>query len=323
MTPAVATDTNRLLYHSPLSFLLGREADLIDHVQQRTAALDLDPEVFSVGTEARCRVRRLVWDSAFFGSPMFRLETVESSDGLAGSLAIARTLTDLRTQIAASDPRSYVFCEVPSEDTALLQGLGKAGFVLIETRATYFRDDLRAFAWPRSPVREATADDARHLGEVAARARNQYDRYHADPFFGHELADRYLATYAQRSVEGLADVVLVPAPGDGRPPNAFFTGRVTSRDECPLGLAHNCRMRLGAGHIVLVAVGEERRGWHIQLMAEMTHRFRELALDMAYMTTQSTNRAVIHNSEKLGYRFGRATHILATTAAAPEPTTER
>jgi dTDP-4-amino-4,6-dideoxy-D-galactose acyltransferase len=53
-------------------------------------------------------------------------------------------------------------------------------------------------------------------------------------------------------------------------------------------------------------------------MAETSHRFRDLAVDIAVMTTQATNRAVIHNSERLGYRLGRTTHIFAAYGPAAE-----
>ena len=65
----------------------------------------------------------------------------------------------------------------------MLQAMGYAGARLIETRLTYFQDDLQKFDWPiRSSVRLATKSDIPALRKVAIDARNPFDRYHADPF---------------------------------------------------------------------------------------------------------------------------------------------
>jgi dTDP-4-amino-4,6-dideoxy-D-galactose acyltransferase len=68
---------------------------------------------------------------------------------------------------------------------------------------------------------------------------------------------------------------------------------------------------MGVGRIVLVAVDPDRQGWHLRLLAEATRLFTDRSVKVAHMTTQATNRAVIRNCEKLGYRYGKATHIMA------------
>jgi dTDP-4-amino-4,6-dideoxy-D-galactose acyltransferase len=65
----------------------------------------------------------------------------------------------------------------------------------------------------------------------------------------------------------------------------------------------------------LVAVSERRHGWHLRLLTEMAYLFRERGVRVAAMTTQATNRAVIRNCEKAGFRFGRLTHVFAWTPA--------
>jgi dTDP-4-amino-4,6-dideoxy-D-galactose acyltransferase len=179
--------------------------------------------------------------------------------------------------------------------------MGLAGLPLIETRLTYFHDNVAAFYWPeRFPVRIPTVADIPNLRHVAMQARNLYDRCHADSFFSEKLADDYLATFVENSVKGFADRVLVPAVDDNMP-DAFFTANVMKT-----------QMDIDIGRIVLVAIGAARQGWHLKLMAEMTDWFKTQKINVACMTTQSTNRAVIRNSEKLGFRYGRATHLFST-----------
>lgn len=313
MSSVTAAGQDRPLAYSPLGFLRGRDDVLMDHLRAQILESS-DPALLRFGSSAQCWLRRLDWDSSFFGYPVFRLEYAKTGAGWNGIRDLAATLSDMQHEVDREHGPAYVFGEIPAEDIEVLQALGVAGFRLVETRVTYFLDDVANFAWtPRFGVRAATTEDIPDLSAIAREARNAYDRYHADPFFGDEVADDYLATYAEQSAKGFADLVLVPDEGDGRPPGAFFTALITRPPACPLGMNHDCPLDLAVGRIPLVAVGAERHGWHLRLMAEMTHLFRERSVDVAYMGTQLTNRAVIHNSEKLGYRFGRATHVFAIT----------
>ncbi len=76
---------------------------------------------------------------------------------------------------------------------------------------------------------------------------------------------------------------------------------------------------MAVGRIPLVAVRPERQGWHGRLLSEMSLLFRERGMEVVCMTTQATNRAVIRNCEKLGYRFGRLTHLFAWSQALAQP----
>jgi len=318
VTSPAAVAQSRLLAYSPLGFLRGHDDVLMEHLREQILESS-DATLLRFGSRAHCWLRRLDWDSRFFGYPVFRLEFAQTGAGWDGIRELADTLRAMQHEVAREHGPAYVFGEIPAEDIDVLQALGVAGFRLVETRVTYFLDDVAHFDWtPRYGVRTATTEDIPDLRRIGREARNVYDRYHADPFFGDAIADEYLATYAEESAKGFADLVLVPEEGDGHPPGAFFTAQITRPPTCPLGMDHSCPLGLTIGRIPLVAVGAERHGWHLRLMAEMTHLFRERSVDVAYMGTQLTNRAVIHNSEKLGYRFGRATHVFAMTPAEVE-----
>jgi dTDP-4-amino-4,6-dideoxy-D-galactose acyltransferase len=294
----------RAFFHSALSFLHRRRDLLAERFLQRLGAAVEEGAVRRFGDEASVYVRQLDWDTEFFGHPVYRIEFSDWSTAESSAIdALGSTLCAFLDDLAAHHPHFYVFAEVPSEDLVMLQGMGTSGFRLIETRLTYFRDDLQRFSWPRrSAVRDATEDDIADLRSVAADTRNLYDRFHADPFFAPEVADAFLAMFAENSVKGLADVVLVPAEGQATA-GAFLTGNLMPALDADAGMK--------TARMVLSAVSEARRGWYLRLIAELSYWFQERGIQLAYMSTQATNRAVIHVWEKLGYGFGRASHVLA------------
>jgi dTDP-4-amino-4,6-dideoxy-D-galactose acyltransferase len=152
-------------------------------------------------------------------------------------------------------------------------------------------------------VRAAAADEAVHIGQVAAAARNAYDRFHADSWFGDARADAYLARYAENTVTaGLAATVLVPDALD-LPVDSFLAISDLKDDAAALSTQ--------LSRVLLTAVGPANRGWHVRLVAETLHRAKELGHEAVLMTTQATNHAVFRTCEKLGFRLGATSHVLA------------
>ncbi len=298
------TIEERAFFHSDLSFLRSHRTQLTENFLSKLAAAEKNGQIRRSGDRIHLLVRFLEWDSRYFNLPFYRLEFAEWDEEVSDPPAeFARSLKMLTAELSDLHGRYYLFSEVPSEDLIMLQGMGYAGAKLIETRLTYFRDDLQQFDWPnRFKVRNATKADIPGLRKVAMEARNRFDRFHAEPFFSQSVADEYLAKYIEHSVSGFADIVIVPAESEGLP-GAFFTAKLTSAEDSSVGL--------NLGRIVLVAVGEERRGWHLRLMSEMSFCFKKFGVQVSFMTTQSTNRATIRNSEKLGYRYGRCTHVFS------------
>ena len=250
-------------------------------------------------------LEQLPWDSGYFGAPVFRLFT-----GLFGqrvtSGELVRAATALRQRLAGQNDVFYAFGVVPAEDVRLLQGLTAAGWRLVETRLTYYRDRLPEFDSPRQPVRGAARGEAACLGRIAATASNPYDRYHADEWFGPARADAYVAKYAENTVAGgLAATVLVPDVS-GLPVDSFLAISDLTADAAAL------QTRLS--RVLLSAVGPANRGWHVKLVAETLHRAKSLGHEAVLMTTQSTNHAVFRTCEKLGFRLGATSHVVACSS---------
>jgi dTDP-4-amino-4,6-dideoxy-D-galactose acyltransferase len=244
-------------------------------------------------------MEQLTWDSAYFGTPTYRLFTGLFSPQIPPT-AIAREAAQLRQKLAARGP-FYAFCLVPAEDTRLLQGLTGGGWRLIETRLNFYCPVATTALPPPAPVRLARPDEAAQVGQIAAAARNDYDRFHADPWFGMDRADAFLARYAEAAVAGtVADAVLLPVAPD-LPIAAFLAIKDEPADaDLP-----------GFSRILLTAVGPENRGWHQKLAAETVRRAAALSLPYVLMTTQATNAAVFRTCEKLGFRLGGVSHVLA------------
>lgn len=305
----IADRATELLYYSPYYFLrqlpAERQQELFGTGVATRWEQGADRYVFRTPAgmgEVHWLLNNLPWDSDYFGTPMYRLHT-GLFDKTATAEELSRAAIDLRTHLAAQQGSYYAFSVVPAEDIRLLQSLTSAGWQLVETRLTYYRDQLSSFEYPRFPVRPATLEEAPLVGQVAATARNAYDRFHADPWFGNARADAYLARYAENTVAaGLAQTVLVPDQ-TGLPIDSFLSISDLTHDAQALGT--------GLSRVLLTAVGPANRGWHVKLMAETVRRAQNAGHEAVLMTTQATNHAVFRSCEKLGFRLGATSHVLA------------
>lgn len=258
------------------------------------------------GASGQWLLQQLAWDSDYFGTPTYRLFT-----GLFGEAAapaeLAAAAAQLREQLAQRGAY-YAFSVVPAEDTALLQALTGGGWHLVETRLNFYCPVAAATLPAPVAVRLAQPAEAAHIGAISAAARNDYDRFHADPWFGTAQADAFLARYAEATVAGTyADAVLVPDEA-GLPVDSFLAiGDTPATPDLPGS---------GASRVLLTAVGPHNKGWHLKLVAETVRRAAAHHLPYVLMTTQATNKAVFRTCEKLGFRLGSTTHVLACHAGA-------
>lgn len=304
--PLIAQRADRLHWYSPTSFLrqLPAEAQQAAYGTGAASRFGTQPheEVLPMqGADGRWLLQLLPWDTAFFGTTTYRLFT-----GLFTAQAspdeLAQAAATLRNQLTQRGP-FYAFSIIPAEDTALLQALTGGGWRLIETRLNFYRSTDLPLPLPPAPVRLARPDEATHIGRVSATARNEFDRFHADPWFGSERAAAMLARYAEAAVAGsYADAVLVPNE-PGLPVDSFLAIGDTPVDPEQPGS--------GSSRVLLTAVGAQNRGWHLKLVAETVRRAASMGLPQVLMTTQATNRAVFRTCEKLGFQLGSTFHVVA------------
>ena len=245
--------------------------------------------------------KHLAWDSGFFESSTYKLYTALYP---AGSFeALVSACRRFRAHLQEALQADYCFIEIPAEDILLVQALCLAGFKLSESRLTYFSDAIQSFCpKQRYGVRKATEADIPNLRAVASGMRNDFDRFHADPFIPVDKADAFLAKYVEEAVKGFSDIVLVPDEA-GVPADSFLTANYLDKKWDPLGRK--------ISKMVLSAVSSEtNKGWYEKLISEMTVHLQEKGAEVAFMNTQPTNRAVFRVWEKLGYRLGSTTHVL-------------
>jgi dTDP-4-amino-4,6-dideoxy-D-galactose acyltransferase len=295
-------NTNNAWAYFPLSFIADREVSLA------TFCRDLNEDVFSGQTQEFVSskgltvvYKKLQWDSEFFGTPTFRIEYTSIPDNSSDN-SVSASFNEFRVHLGSSNSEFYVFAEVPSEDTAVLVGMTGSGWRLIETRITCFRDDMQNFNFIDGlPTRSAEIGDIPDLRSTAIRAVNPFDRFHSDKFFSAKQADEFMAAFVENSVNGYADEVVVPAIGLA---DAFLTGvYLPSSDSF---------QDKKIAKPVLSAVSAERKGWYKHLIGSLGNTFRLNGVDIAFMSTQATNRAVQKVWFHHGFRFGRTTHVIST-----------
>lgn len=245
-------------------------------------------------------VELLGWDTSFFKKPMYKIHYVLYAHSEYKILKSAvREFISLFTRHTNSN--HYCYIDIPSEDIVLIQALTESSFRLVETRIHQFID-LRNKIFERFPVRSAGIDDVSNLSRMAYKMRNSFDRFHADVYFDNVKADEYLAKFAEESVKGFADIVIVPFQ-KGTPPDAFFAANYLKDEWDNIGEK--------VSQLVLAAISSETcKGWYVKLLSELCFRVREFGSDYIITNTQTTNRAAIHANEKLTFKYGHTTHIL-------------
>jgi len=271
-----------MMKHTAWNFL-----GFFDRIFPRQKSANYDqPDGFLIG-------KRLDWDSTFFKAGIYKLHSLPEDLG-----------SDWKSRIGflESDTRWNVFAEVPSEDIVSLRRLGNLGFSLVETRLTYYHL-LDSLEEDKKLCRNAGAADIPSLRETASSAVNAYDKYHADPFFSKEETNRFLETYIENCVNGFADRVFVPVLET--PPASFVALSKKKDDRFANGFFYR---------IPLTACLPLNKGWHYPLCLHALHYAKSQKAEVLTMTTQSTNKAVIHNCEKLGFKLGSCTHLFSKSS---------
>ncbi len=159
------------------------------------------------------RVAIIPWDTDIFGFPVAAYEPGEPGVVGAGLEAFRRRFREW----AAAHEVELVSCTVEAGDRAWRTLLPGLGFVWVE-QTLRLRCRLQSFDAPppSRPVRLATPDDRPQVEEIAGHAF-RHGRYHADPRFPSDLADRRYRQWVRRaSTDPAGRVYVVGPPGSVR-----------------------------------------------------------------------------------------------------------
>ncbi len=219
-------------------------------------------------------VRRLEWDSQFFGVPIGE-----------GRPATVDDVAAIDAWAAQERLRCVYLC-ARSENLALLHAAESHGFHVMGVHVTC--DACPPFGAAggsdRIVVRAASPSDIGALEQIAGDAHPD-TRFYADPGFSRESCSRLYKTWIRRSVEGWADCVLVAE--NGTAPVGYVT----------------LHRRGGGARIGLIAVaGDTRRaGLGRSLMRGAFDWCEREGLARITVTTQAQNTAALRFYLRCGF----------------------
>jgi ribosomal protein S18 acetylase RimI-like enzyme len=253
-----------------------------------TKAGPLNPDHPELGT-----VSLLPWDAEHFGFPVATWEL--SAAGLSG-VEPALVEKAIVTWTARTGAR-LVSVSVPANDLVSVFVLQSAGFRLVDCSLAVRRPGLlRAeFAWPSLPVREAEPADHAGVLQIAAMAF-AFGRYHTDPWFPRELANRRYERWVASSLTGkdpAATVLVTGPPGD---PSGFMFARLVPP----------------VAKLLLAGVAPEHRGGPtgVGLYVGSVLALRDRGARVAESVISAANTEVANLYASLGFRFGSPTYVL-------------
>lgn len=293
-----------LRYYSPYNFL--REypdlsiikETLLNHLEDDYNSKKNSLITITVqGYSHRFIYKKLEWDTSHFNFPNYKIELVLYEHKNVSILRIA--LNQFLKKINKIK-NAYFSFNIPCEDITLIQAISGTKFILVETRLNYYLTNISNYNFERYPVRMANYLDIPLLRQIAKTSRNPYDRVHSDPAFSQEEADNYIGTFAEESIKGFADFVLIPNLPD-KPPFGFLACNN------PVNV-----FDLKISKLVLAAIDSTKeKGWLFKLLSEVIYELKKKNTDILTTITQSSNRPAINAWEKAGFKLAYITHIFS------------
>lgn len=246
--------------------------------------------------------RPLVWDSAYFGVPMGRLDYVLTTPNATSD--DRRAAIDAACAAARAAGVRHLTARVDVGDLETLAVLEDAGFRTKDVLATYImrpgRDtprDVRRVG----PLRLATPTDHDAILEITREAYDGYrGRFHLDRHIPSQRADGFYVEWARQCLAGtMADVVMVSEDSDGR-----VIGYLAHRRREPASSIGGPIYGGGLG-----ACRRDAPGAYASLIRDNAVWAHEQGA-VAECQTQHANFAVIRVYESVGFHFVRAEFTL-------------
>jgi GNAT superfamily N-acetyltransferase len=229
------------------------------------------------------RVVIIPWDTDIFGFPVAAYEPGDPGVVGAGLEAFRRRFREW----TAAHEVELVACTVGAGDRAWQALLPELGFAWVE-QTLRLRCRLQSFDAPppSRPVRLATPDDRPQVEEIAGHAF-RHGRYHADPRFPSDLADRRYRQWVRSAATDPAGRVYVV--GDPGSIKGFFQV-IVKGDRAEIGI---------------MAVAEAAQGTPVaaDLVTGIHLDLKAAGLRWITAKVSATNVRVMNLGIDFGYRF--------------------
>lgn len=242
-----------------------------------------------VEPEASVVLRRLDWDTRFFGEAMGTI--VQVAGPAVSQESLRRDLTRILTE-ARSDGYAHLIFRTAVDDLPAIWAAEQAGLRLVDVALdSTFRFDSTALPeLPTDlPIRRAQEADVPTLRDLAGQGF-VLSRFSADPFFTEAQVVSFHREWVKNLYEGLAQAVLVCDLG----------GQVVGFVSCALSGDE--------GRIPLIATdaGYRRRGLGRALVAAALNWFAGQGVQVAHVKTQSHNYPALALYHRSGFVISKS-----------------
>jgi hypothetical protein len=255
--------------------------------QERTGYA-LEFEKFGTADEPIGFAAVVTWDSRTFGFPVaqFRIG--------AGSIPEYRAELLQRDMAAWLDKNqvSLCSCAFPADNQFWKILLPRMGFQFVDVGLQVTLNGLQRvrLAPTRSKLRPAEAGDREAIEKIAEHAFH-HGRYHADPLFPRELANRRYRNWMTNALGGANPVERIYVMGEPGFVQGFY--HLTIED--------------GFSDLRLAAIAPALQGTMLgfDLYLAMLHALKSLAVRRVAASLSGTNTAVMNVFSHLGFQFGK------------------
>lgn len=252
---------------------------------QLRAGYELQFEEISPENPAFGSAAAVPWDTEIFGFGVARYEP----GPVATEQSVVALFGSLRSWLEANEI-SLCSCAIPSADAFWRRWLPQFGFRFVDCTLQVSLGPLSRVRLPRIrlELRPAKPEDHAAIEAIAAQSFT-HGRYHADPLFPKELANRRYRHWIQTALAGAKaeDRVFVL----GKPGQVLGFYHVTLEGEVS-------DLRLAA-----IAPDLKKTGLGIDLYAGILDNLQKLGIKRVVSTISSSNTGVMNVYSMLGFRF--------------------
>jgi len=233
----------------------------------------------------------LSWDSDVFGFPVATYRVTDAP-------AINRNLPDVKETLkkwADENDVKVIGCSLPATEPMWRFCLPQLGFLYVDSTLIYSLPKLQRTKFPRRyKLRPATLEDQESVERIAEQSF-EAGRYHADPLFSRELAQRRFRKWLTQAFESLSltsRVFVLGEPGAAR----AFSHSYVHGDEA---------------HITIGGVDAafHRRGLGPAIFVGTFAALQDLGVRHAHSKVSAANTSAMNCAAFGGARFSNPEHV--------------